>query len=74
MIDMIEMILSFKESCNLIKTGKKIVVSIDCFLELYHIFFNCYLAVPQPTVGHSQGDSLTNPMLITVFVQVPPGH
>ena len=39
------------------------------------IFFNCYLAVPQQTLGHSQGDSLTNPMFITAFVQVrPKGH
>ena len=30
-------------------------------------FFNCYLAAPQPTLGHSQGDSLPNPMLITAF-------
>ena len=31
------------------------------------IFFNCYLAAPWPTLGHSQRDSLTNPMLITAF-------
>ena len=31
------------------------------------IFFNFYFAVPQPTLGHSQGDSLTNPMLINAF-------
>ena len=38
-------------------------------------FFNCYLAVPRPTLGHSQGDSLTNPLLITVFVYIrPEGH
>ena len=38
-------------------------------------FFKCYLAVPQPTLGHSQGDSLTNMMLITAFVQFrPEGH
>ena len=38
-------------------------------------FFNCYLAVPRPTLGHSQGDSLTNPMLITAFLHVrPEGH
>ena len=44
-------------------------------VEFFFFFFNCYLAVPQPTLGHSQGDSLTNPMLITVFVQVrPEGH
>ena len=30
-------------------------------------FFNCYLAFPWPTLGHSRGDSLTNPMLITSF-------
>ena len=33
-------------------------------------FLNCYLAVPQwPTLGHSQGDSITNTMFITAFVQ-----
>ena len=35
-------------------------------------FFKCYLAVPWPTLGHSQGDSLTNPMLITAFVHIQP--
>ena len=30
-------------------------------------FFNCYLAAPLPTLGHSQGDSLTKPMFITAF-------
>ena len=44
-------------------------------LGLWLFFFNCYLAVPQPTLSHSQGDSLTNPMLITAFVHVrPEGH
>ena len=32
-------------------------------------FFNCYLTSPQPTLGHSQGGILTNPMLITTFVE-----
>ena len=31
------------------------------------VFFSCYLALPQVTLGHSQGDSLTNQMLITTF-------
>ena len=35
-------------------------------------FIYCYLAVPQPTLGHYQGDSLTNPMLITAFVHPRP--
>ena len=39
------------------------------FPLLRYIFFNCYFTVPQPTLGHSQGDSLTNPMLVSVFVQ-----
>ena len=40
-------------------------------LEKKIFFFNCYLAVPWPTLGHSQGDNPTNPMLITAaFVQV----
>ena len=29
--------------------------------------FNCYLAVPRPILGYSQGGSLTNLMLITAF-------
>ena len=37
-------------------------VSFFCFF-----FWNCYLAVPRPTLGHSRGDSLINPMLITAF-------
>ena len=38
-------------------------------------FFYCYLAFPQSTLGHSRGDSLTNPMIITAFVQIrPKGH
>ena len=28
-------------------------------------FFICYLADPRPNVGHYQGDSLINPMLLT---------
>ena len=42
---------------------------------LRNFFFNCYLAAPLPTLGHSQGDSLTNLMLITAFVHIQPkGH
>ena len=33
------------------------------------------MAVPRPTLGHSQGDTLTNLMLITAFVHIrPEGH
>ena len=39
------------------------------------LFLECYLAVPRSTLGHSQGDILTNVMLITAFIQVRPrGH
>ena len=31
------------------------------------IFFNCYLAAPQPILGHKWGDSLAHLMLITAF-------
>ena len=38
-------------------------------------FFNSYLAVPWPTLGHFRGDSLLNPMLITAFLLIrPEGH
>ena len=30
-------------------------------------FSNCYLAAPLPTLGHSQENSLPNPLLITAF-------
>ena len=43
----------------------------------YLYFFNCYLAVPRPTLGHSLEVSLTNPMLISalsaIFTQKSPG-
>ena len=34
---------------------------------LIKFFFNCYLAAPWPLLGHSQGDSFTNLILITAF-------
>ena len=41
----------------------------------FFFFFNCYLADPRPTLGHSRGDSLTNPMLIAAFYLIrPEGH
>ena len=30
-------------------------------------FLKCYLAAPQPTFGHSQENSVTNPTLINVL-------
>ena len=41
---------------------------------LVAIFFNCYLAVPRPTLGHCRGGSLTNPMLITAFPTILTGR
>ena len=37
---------------------------------------NCYLAASRPTLGHSQGDNLTNPILIitTFYLCRPEGH
>ena len=39
----------------------KIVTAVSSFF--FFFFFNCYLAVPRPTLGHFRGDSLPNPML-----------
>ena len=47
--------------------GVMIFVKEDFF---FFFFFNCYLAVPRPTLGHSWGDSLANPMLITAFFYI----
>ena len=53
--------------------GKEVESSHNALCLL--LFFNCYLAAPWPTLGHSQGDRLTNPMLITVFELFrPKGH
>ena len=51
-------------------------INLDLHLSVwFFFFFNCNLAGPRPTLSHSQGDSLTNSMLITAFVQVrPEGH
>ena len=35
-------------------------------------FFNCYLAVPQPTLSNYLGDSLSHLILITTFLQFWP--
>ena len=40
---------------------------LDDFFFFSFFFINCYLAVPRPTLAHTRGDSLTNPMLITAF-------
>ena len=40
--------------------------------EQFFFFFNFYLAVPRPTLDDSQGDSITNLMLIAVFLHVRP--
>ena len=39
------------------------------------LFLNCFLGASRPTLDHSQGDSLTSPMLITAFELFrPEGH
>ena len=72
----------WKKNVNKIENKFRFCNGLPCGLEqsrelrtLSLFFFNCYLAVPWPTLGHSQGDSLTNRMLITVFVHIrPEGH
>ena len=36
-------------------------------MEEENVFFNFHFTAPRPTLGHYQGDSLTNPILITTF-------
>ena len=47
----------------LVFTGK---CAIEWRKEFF-LLFNCYLAAPRPTLGFSQEDSLTKPMLINAF-------
>ena len=51
------------------KYGRFSIRASTIYLQNY-FFFNCYLAVPWPTLGHSHGDSLTNSMLITVLLYI----
>ena len=44
-------------------------------VRIIFFVFNCYLAAPQPTLGHYRGGSLTHPMLITCVLHIwPEGH
>ena len=63
-------------SVNCVASIKSIAIAcLNTFQSFLLLFFNCYLAVPWPTLGHSQGHSLTNLMLITAFVHIQPeGH
>ena len=56
---------------SLVLNPIKIIFHLN-IMEFFFFFFNCYLTVPWPTLGRSQMDSLTNPMLITVFVHIRP--
>ena len=58
----------FKGTCLLLASFFKEGLILLC----QSIFFNCHLAAPQPTLGHSQGDSLTNLMLIIAFYLCQP--
>ena len=43
-------------------------------LALSWAFYNCYLVVLQLTLGHSQRDSLTNPMFTKMFSTITTKH
>ena len=68
-------------ACTVVSQFYKYLIIIQklFYIVWYYLvtsfFFNYYLVVPPPTLGHSQGGSLTNPMLITVFIHIrPKGH
>ena len=76
------MMLTFFLILELLVLNKNTYFTISIFVSKIHqtcikncrstflhfwLFFNCYLAVPQPTLGHSWEKSLTNPMLTFVF-------
>ena len=52
------------ETCHRRGSGV-FVVNSEQISHIVLVFFNRYLAAPQPTLDHSQGDSFTNSMLIT---------
>ena len=54
------------------QTNKQTQSNTKFSIFFFFFFFNCYLADPRPTLGHSQGDSLTNPMLIAAFYLIRP--
>ena len=49
-----------------------IVIENIFFGNILYGVFNCYLAVPKPTLGHYWGGSVTHPMLITELLHVRP--
>ena len=61
---------------QLTTTGGRIstplVNAISKTLKHYLTFLNCYLAVPQPILGHCQGEILTNPVLLAVLWRYRP--
>ena len=50
-------------------TRTKVYTDMAQVIKMKIIFFNCYLAAQQPTLGHYRGGSLTQPMLIIAFLQ-----
>ena len=51
------------------------IIYIHTYIYIYIYIFNCYLAAPQPTLGHYRGSSLTQLMLITFVLHIrPEGH
>ena len=44
-----------------------IIKKLPCFFFFFFLFFNCYLAAPQPTLGHFRGDSFNKLILNTAF-------
>ena len=54
-------------SINLTEISSK---EVKIFVSIH--FFNCYLAAPQPTLGHYWGGSLTHLMLITCVLHIRP--
>ena len=54
---------------------KLLLKSLTNFLLLLLFCFICYLAAPQPTLGHCQGGSVINPMFITtLYLFRPEAH
>ena len=64
-----ELVWKSSERKSCLENKYKNMLCLKCLISIcfFFFFFNCYLADPRPTLSHSQGDSLTNTMLITAF-------